>query len=102
MKKNPMINVPHKKLEEYCRENKIRSLSFFGSVLRDDFKPDSSDVDILVDFYDDMKLGFEFIRIQEDLSNIIGYAVDLNTPESLSKYFKDDVQKEALEFYVAA
>jgi predicted nucleotidyltransferase len=43
------IRVPRKKLEEFCRRNHIRKLAFFGSVLRDDFGPES-DIDVLVEF----------------------------------------------------
>ena len=44
------IPVPHEQIAEFCRKWGIRKLSFFGSVVRDDFDPERSDVDVLVEF----------------------------------------------------
>ena len=88
------IRVPRKKLEEFCRRNHIRKLAFFGSVLRDDFGPES-DVDVLVEFEPGKTPGFAYFGMQEELSEILGYKVDLNTPGFLSKYFRDEIIREA-------
>jgi uncharacterized protein len=95
------IRVPRKKLEDFCRRNHIRKLAFFGSVLRDDFGPDS-DVDVLVEFEPGKMPGFAFFGMQEELSEILGRKVDLNTPGFLSKYFRDQIIREARVEYVQA
>jgi predicted nucleotidyltransferase len=70
-------------------------------VLRDDFGP-ASDVDVLVEFEPGHVPGFAFVDLQEELSAILGRKVDLHTPGSLSRYFRDRVVREALVQYVAA
>jgi len=95
------IEIPHERIADFCRRRQIRWLALFGSVLRDDFRPDS-DVDILVEFEPGTRLGFAFFDAQEELSQIIGRRVDLRTPRELSKYFRDEVLAEAEDVYVAA
>ncbi len=95
------IDVPRDKLADFCRRHRIRRLAFFGSVLRDDFTPDS-DIDVLVEFQAGSTPGFAFARMQDELSEILGRRVDLNTANSLSKYFRDEVLAEAEELYVQA
>ncbi len=95
------IEFPHKRIEEFCRANGIRRLALFGSVLRDDFRRDS-DIDVLVEFLPGVSVGLDFIRMQDELSAILGRKVDLNTPGSISKYFRDEVLHEAEAVYVAA
>ena len=95
------VEIPHDLIAAFCRTNGIRRLALFGSILRDDFRPDS-DVDVLVEFQPGVRVGFAFIRMQNELSAILGHKVDLNTPGFLSKYFRDDVMKEAEAIYVAA
>ena len=95
------IGLPQERIDEFCRRHHIRRLAFFGSVLRDDFTA-SSDVDVLVEFEPGMTPGFAFFSMEEELSRILGRRVDLNTPNSLSKYFRDEVLAEAEELYVQA
>ena len=95
------IEIPRERIETFCRANGIRRLALFGSVLRDDFRSDS-DVDILVEFQPGVRVGLAFIRMQDELSSILGRKVDLNTPGSISKYFRDEVLHEAEALYVAA
>jgi predicted nucleotidyltransferase len=78
----------------------VRRASFFGSVLRDDFTPDS-DVDILVEFEPDRTPGLAFFTLQDQLSLSLGRSVDLETPAFISGYFRDDVLRSSVEFYVA-
>jgi len=74
---SPRINLDDKIVREFCQKWKINELSLFGSVLRDDFGPDS-DVDILVAFEPDARYSlFQFSRMQRELTAIIGYDVDL-------------------------
>ena len=95
------IEIPGGAIEEFCRQNHIRRLALFGSILHEDFGP-SSDVDVLVEFEPEQTPGFNFIGIQDNLSEILGRPVDLHTPLSLSKYFRDEVLREAEVLYVAA
>jgi predicted nucleotidyltransferase len=95
------IEIPLERIKAFCRANGIRRLAFFGSVLRDDFRPDS-DVDVLVQFQPGVRVGLAFIRMQDELSAILNRKVDLNTPGSISRYFRDEVLLEAEELYVAA
>ncbi|MDO9542034.1 MAG: nucleotidyltransferase family protein [Kiritimatiellia bacterium] len=95
------IKIPQDRLAAFCRANGIRKLAIFGSILRDDFRPDS-DVDVLVEFLPNVRVGLAFIRMQDELSAILGRKVDLHTPAGLSKYFRDEVLQEAKVQYVAA
>ncbi|MEC4803169.1 MAG: nucleotidyltransferase family protein [Jaaginema sp. PMC 1079.18] len=92
------ISIPHAALEQLCRQYHIRKLALFGSVLRDDFRLDS-DIDILVEFLPGQTPGFGFIEIQDSLSQLLGRIVDLNTPQDLSRYFRDEVLAEARVIY---
>ena len=95
------VGVDRDRISDFCRRHHIRRLAFFGSVLRDDFTPES-DVDVLVEFERGKIPGFAFFTMEEELSSILGRRVDLNTPNSLSKYFRDEVLAEAEELYVQA
>ena len=95
------IDVPNKKLAEFCRRHNIRKLAFFGSVLRDDFGLDS-DVDVLVEFRQGARTGFAFFEMERELSDLLGYKVELNTPGFLSKYFRDRIIAEAEVLYDSA
>lgn len=88
------IDIPKDEIAEFCRRNRIRRLALFGSVLRDDFTP-QSDVDVLVEFEPDARVGLRFFALEEELASILGRKVDLNTPGFLSKYFRDEVLAEA-------
>ena len=82
------IEVPRQQVSDFCRRHHIRRLALFGSVLRDDFRPDS-DVDVLVEFEPGTRLGFAFFDVEQELSRILGRRVDLRTAQELSKYFRD-------------
>lgn len=86
------IDIPYEKIAEFCRRHHIRKLSLFGSVLREDFRPDS-DVDVLVEFEPEHIPGFIRLASMElELSEILnGRKVDVNTPQCLSRYFRDEV-----------
>jgi predicted nucleotidyltransferase/DNA-binding transcriptional ArsR family regulator len=94
------FNVPKPRLAEFCRRHHIRRLSLFGSVLRDDFKPDS-DIDVLVEFEPGHVPGFAIIDIEGELSRLVGRKVDLRTAGDLSRYFRERVVREArLEYSI--
>jgi len=89
------IEVPTASIADFCRRHHIRRLSFFGSVLRDDFTPDS-DVDVLVEFEPEVPVGYLALAgMEAELSKILGRRVDLRTPAELSRYFRDAVLAEA-------
>jgi predicted nucleotidyltransferase len=92
MRKRIRIKIAKEKIEEFCRKHHIRKLSFFGSILREDFGPES-DVDVLVEFEPEHVPGFfRLFDMEEDLSSLFGgRKVDLRTPEDLSRYFRDEV-----------
>lgn len=98
---NNNIKIPPKKLDAVCRRHQIQRLSFFGSILRDDFGPES-DVDVLIEFKPDAQVGLEFFTIEQELSELFGRNVDLNTYGFLSRYFRDKIKAEAEVFYDAA
>ena len=87
------VEIPREKLAEFCRRHRIRKLMFFGSILRDDFQPES-DIDVLVEFEPGARTGLLFFAMQDELSEILGRKVDLNTIGFLSKYFRDQVLTE--------
>jgi len=92
---SPRIHFDKKRVGEFCRLNHIRRLSLFGSVIRDDFRPES-DVDVLVEFEPEAKVGFfRMAGMESDLSQIFGRKVDMRTPLELSRYFRADVMKSA-------
>ena len=95
------VNIDHEALSAFCRRHHIRKLALFGSVLREDFGP-ASDVDVLVEFEPGHVPGFGFIDLQDELTRLFGRLVDLHTPGSLSRYFRDRVVREAQVQYVAA
>ncbi len=95
------IDIPTAQIEAFCQRHAIRTLSLFGSVIRDDFTPDS-DVDVLVEFQPGTRVGFAFFSMARELSKMLGRRVDLNTPQDLSHYYRDEVLAEAQVLYDAA
>ena len=96
----PQIAIPQEKLAEFCKRNHILRLSLFGSVLHDSFGP-NSDVDVLVEFDPDHIPGFALIRIQDELSALLGRRkVDLVTPKFLNRRIRKQVESEARVQYV--
>ncbi len=98
---NNAITLPRAEIADFCRHHHVRRLALFGSVLHGGFRPDS-DVDVLVEFEPGHTPGLRFFAMQDELSRLLGRRVDLNTPQCLSKYFRDDVLAEAEVIYGAA
>ena len=88
-------------MAEFRRRRHVLKLSLFGSILSDDLRPDS-DIDVLVEFEPGHTPGLAFFGMQGELSAILGHKVDLNTPQCLSKPFREEVLREAVVQYVAA
>ena len=85
------VPIDREQIVVFCRRHYIRKLALFGSVLREDFSPDS-DVDVLVEFDPGHVPGlFGFVKMQDDLSQIIGQQVDLITYKSLIRRLRDRV-----------
>jgi uncharacterized protein len=101
MTRNHIRNkLPKDRIADFCRRHHICKLAVFGSVLREDFRPDS-DVDVLVEFEPGHTPGLAFFGMQQELSELLGRQVDLNTPQFLSPYFRDKVLAEAEVQYAA-
>lgn len=97
------IDYNRDELAELCKQYRIAKLSFFGSVLRDDFDPDRSDIDVLIELEPGAsKSLFDLVKIQDTLTELLGKQVHLSLPASLSRYFKDEVLNEAQVQYVSA
>ncbi len=93
--------VPKDKLVEFCKRNHIRRLSVFGSALRGQLEPDS-DIDLLVEFEAGHTPGlFSIVRMEMELTEMLGRKADLRTPEDLSEYFRDEVLENAEVQYQA-
>lgn len=94
------ITIDRHRLAAFCRRHRIRKLSLFGSVLRDDFRPDS-DIDVLVEFEPGAVVGLlRLAGMEIELSEMLGRKVDLRTPAELSPYFRQSVLDSAEVHYV--
>jgi uncharacterized protein len=100
--KAPQIQVAPDKLAEFCQRNGVARLSLFGSVLTDQFS-DKSDVDVLVEFQPERRIGYlAMAALERELSSLFGgRKVDLRTPNELSPYFRDEVVNHASVQYAA-
>ena len=92
------IQLPHDQLTEFCQRWKVRELALFGSVLRDDFRPDS-DVDILITFAPEAKRGvFVLAQMQEELETLFGREVDLVSKRAIERSQNWIRRQNILEF----
>ncbi len=88
MSQKVRIDLPGEKIAEFCRRWKVTEFGLFGSVLRDDFRPDS-DVDVLVTFAVDAGWSlFDLVEMQEELKAILGHEVELVEREGLRNPFR--------------
>lgn len=96
----PQIAIPHQEISEFCRRHHIRKLSLFGSVLRDDFRPDS-DIDVLVEFEDGHTPDFfRLYDIEQELSALFGgHPIDFVTPVALNRHLRDQILNSAAVQY---
>jgi len=89
------VNLTKEQITDFCKKNHIKKFAFFGSILRDDFRP-NSDVDVLVVFDRSVPITlFDVAGMEIELTEMIGKKVDLRTPGDLSQYFRDEVVAEA-------
>jgi predicted nucleotidyltransferase len=96
------IEVPQARVEEFCRKWKISEFALFGSVLRDDFRPDS-DVDVLVTFVPGAEPGYrDLLAMEGELREIVGREVDLVEKEGIVNPFrKHHIQHHHRVLYAA-
>ena len=84
----PKINIPKAKIEDFCRRWKIAQFALFGSVLREDFRPDS-DIDVLVSFEPDGGITFDNrVEMLDELAEIFGRQVDLVEKDTIRNPFR--------------
>jgi hypothetical protein len=96
------IDIPKGHIADFCQRHHICRLSLFGSILRNDFNPES-DVDVLVEIERGTRVGLiRLARLELELGEILGRKVDLNTPGFLSKYYREQILAEAEVQYDAA
>jgi hypothetical protein len=89
------MDVPRDEIAAFCRRHHIRKLSLFGSVLRDDFQPDS-DVDVLVEFEPGHVVGFGIVEIEEELSRLFGgHKVDMVREKYLNRRLRNRILASA-------
>jgi len=94
------LSVSKEKIAAFCARHHIRKFAFFGSVLRNDFRPDS-DVDVLVEFEPGHTVGLlRMAGLEMELSEMLGRKADLRTPGDLSRYFREEVLRTAEVQYV--
>jgi predicted nucleotidyltransferase len=99
---SPQIAIDRDAVSAFCRRHHIVRLALFGSVLRDDFKPDS-DVDVLVEFQSGHVPGLGFVTIEREFSALLhGRPVDMVTPKFLNPRIRDQILQSAEPLYVAA
>ena len=105
MRQELKFHLPQQALIEFCQRWKVRELYFFGSVLREDFRPDS-DIDIMVAFEADASWGLlEFVRMKRELKMLLGREVDLITKKSIEQsqnwIRRQEILETAQPVYVA-
>jgi uncharacterized protein len=95
------IQIDTDKIVDSCRRWNVEQLSLFGSVLREDFRPDS-DVDVLVRFSPEAHIGLiGFSRMEDDLSEMLSRKVDLATVAGPKELICDGILAEAEIVYSA-
>ena len=96
MNDKKFIQLPLEKIADFCKRNRIRKLSLFGSALKGKLRKDS-DIDFLVEFQPgEAPSLLDLARMERDLSTLLdGRKVDLRTPNELSRYFRDEVLSTA-------
>ena len=94
------IPIDYDKIADFCQKWKITEFALFGSVLRDDFQQDRSDVDVLVSFDQDAHWTlFDLVDVEDSLSIIFARKVDLIEKQSIEKSLNYLRKKEILQSY---
>lgn len=91
------VNIPSEKIADFCKRWKIKEFALFGSILREDFSPES-DIDVLATFAPDAKWTlFDHVDMQDELKTIFGRNVDLITKKGIERSRNHIRRKEILE-----
>ncbi|MGD8406513.1 MAG: nucleotidyltransferase domain-containing protein [Anaerolineales bacterium] len=95
------IKIPKKELNEFCKRYHIQRLALFGSVLGDNFRKES-DVDVLVSFQPNAKIGFiTFSRMQREFAELLNRPVDLVPMDGIKPVIRESVLANTEEIYAA-
>lgn len=98
---NPRVKIPEKQIKDFCQRYQIKRLALFGSVIRDDFRPDS-DIDVLVLFDPSARTTFMTLgKMKRELSGMFQRQVDLVPQEGLKPVIREAVLSSAQEVYAA-
>lgn len=93
----PRVPIPTAAIADFCRKWQVTEFALFGSVLRDDFRPDS-DVDVLVSFAPHARYSlFDLVEMQDELSVVFGRDVDLVTRRAVERGTNEWRKKAILE-----
>lgn len=95
------ISIDQQAIAAFCRKWHVTELALFGSVVRDDFSPETSDVDVLVTFEEDHSPGWAIVDMQDELSTLLGRPVDLGTKRALKPRIRDRVLASAEVIFAA-
>ena len=96
---SPRVPIPTAALDEICRRYDVRRIRFCGSVLRDDFGPDS-DIDMMVELGPNAPRGWDVLRLDEELSELFGHEADVMHGRPV-RYIRDQMLAEAKTVYMA-
>lgn len=99
MKTNYKIEIPFKKIISFCQKWNISEFAFFGSVLRDDFDPQNSDIDIMITFAPDQHWGWDIVTMKEELETLFKRPIDLVTKKAIENSKNPFRKKEILDTY---
>jgi uncharacterized protein len=89
------LDLPQKKIAEFCRKWRIKEFALFGSALGDEFRPDS-DIDVLVTFAPNARWTlFDHVEMQEELRSILGRKVDLVSRHGIERS-RNQIRRQAI------
>ena len=94
------LQISTEKIADICRRYQVREMAVFGSAAHGELRPDS-DIDVLVEFLPDAAVGWDFFRLEEELSELFGRRVDLGTKRSLKPWVRGNCLRDARVIYAA-
>jgi uncharacterized protein len=101
---SPLIEQHRAQLDELCRRYRVRRLDLFGSATRDDFDPQRSDLDFLVEF-EDYRLenaSDRYLGLMVDLEDLFGRRIDLVSTKAIENpYFRKEILRTRVPLYAA-
>lgn len=100
---SPKVAIDYDRIADFCRCWKIAEFALFGSVLREDFDPERSDVDVLIELASDSTVDLvDVVEMIDELSKLFGRRVDLVTKSALKPRMRQSILESAQVLYVAA